>query len=208
MQPEVDEKEVATATANHQQRTVAPHRTMLSRQLETDSSPRFIVFGLLREKPVEKLIGHATSAGRTAGLDKGLAPAQLLPQVGFAWTVRCLGFAVIFCIAVCLTLARTRPPKRPSEPLIEPNAFRERPYLLFVVGIFPSHWAVYFSYFYTDACALNVIDTSKPESFSMLYIVNGIGIPGRITPTLLADCFFRILTTYVVLGAIAGILLN
>lgn len=41
----------------------------------------------------------------------------------------------------------------------------------------------------------------------MLYIINGMGIPGRIIPALMADRFFGILNTYIVLGAVAGILL-
>jgi hypothetical protein len=38
----------------------------------------------------------------------------------------------------------------------------------------------------------------------MLHIINGIGIPGRIIPALLADLFIGILNASVVLGAIAG----
>jgi MFS family permease len=42
----------------------------------------------------------------------------------------------------------------------------------------------------------------------MLYIINGMGIPGRIIPALVADRYFGgILNTYVVLGMISGIIL-
>lgn len=41
----------------------------------------------------------------------------------------------------------------------------------------------------------------------MLFIINGMGIPGRIIPALVANRFFGILNTYVVLGVMAGILL-
>jgi hypothetical protein len=80
---------------------------------------------------------------------------QLLPKIGFAWTVRCIGFVVLFCFIICFSIARPRLPKRVSGPLVEPSAFRELPYSLFVVGIFFTLWAVYFSYFYVSLSALS-----------------------------------------------------
>ncbi|PLB44958.1 MFS general substrate transporter [Aspergillus steynii IBT 23096] len=152
-------------------------------------------------------LGLVLSGSSTGGLIFPIMVQQLLPRVGFPWTVRCLGFVVLFCFAVCLSLARTRLPKRPSGPLIQSSAFREKPYSLFVVGIFLSLWAVYFSYFYIDTYAVNVIGASKSDALSMLYIINGMGIPGRIIPALFADRFFGILNTYVALGIVAGVLL-
>ncbi|GES62897.1 mfs monocarboxylate transporter [Aspergillus terreus] len=152
-------------------------------------------------------LGIVLAGSSTGGLIFPLMVQQLLPKIGFAWTVRCVGFVVLFCFAVCLSLARVRLPKRQGGPLVELHAFHETPYSLFVVGIFLSLWAVYFSYFYIDTFALNVIGTSETESLSMLYIINGVGIPGRIIPALFADRFFGILNTYVVLGLLAGVLL-
>ncbi|EED22205.1 monocarboxylate permease, putative [Talaromyces stipitatus ATCC 10500] len=153
-------------------------------------------------------LGLSLSGSSTGGLIFPIMVQQLLPKIGFAWTVRCMGFVVLFCSIVCLSLARPRLPRRVSGPLVEPSAFRELPYSLFVVGIFLTLWAVYFSYFYINSYALDVIGTSNSDSLSMLYIINGMGIPGRIVPTLAADRYFGgILNTYVVLGIIAGVLL-
>jgi hypothetical protein len=41
----------------------------------------------------------------------------------------------------------------------------------------------------------------------MIYIINGLGLPGRIIPALIADRLFGILDPYVVFGVFAGILL-
>ncbi|KAF9885959.1 hypothetical protein FE257_012134 [Aspergillus nanangensis] len=152
-------------------------------------------------------LGIVLTGSSTGGLIFPLVVQQLLPKIGFPWTIRCLGFIVLFCFAVCLTLARVRLPKRIGGPLMELSAFKEVPYSLFVVGIFLALWAVYFSYFYIDTFALKVIGTTKSESLTMLYIINGVGIPGRIIPALFADRFFGILNTFVVLGVFAGILL-
>jgi hypothetical protein len=39
----------------------------------------------------------------------------------------------------------------------------------------------------------------------MIYIINGLGLPGRILPALIADRLFGILNPYVVFGVFAGI---
>lgn len=98
-------------------------------------------------------LGLTLSGSSTGGLILPIMVQQLLPRIGFAWTVRCIGFVVLFCFIVCFSLARPRLPKRVSGPLIEPNAFRELSYSLFVVGIFLTLWAVYFSYFYVSLLA-------------------------------------------------------
>lgn len=95
-------------------------------------------------------LGIVLSGSSTGGLVFPIMVQQLLPKIGFAWTVRCMGFLVLFCFVICLSLARTRLPKRASGPFIELSAFRERPYSLFVIGIFLTLWAVYFSYFYVS----------------------------------------------------------
>lgn len=95
-------------------------------------------------------LGLVLTGSSTGGLVFPIMVQQLLPQVGFTWTVRCMGFIVLFCFIICLSLARTRLPKRTKGPLVEPSAFRELSYSLFVVGVFLSLWAVYFSYFYVS----------------------------------------------------------
>lgn len=95
-------------------------------------------------------LGLVLSGSSTGGLIFPIMVQHLLPRIGFAWTVRSMGFVVLFCFIICLSLARTRLPKRVSGPLVELRAFLEGSYSLFVIGIFLSLWAVYFSYFYVS----------------------------------------------------------
>jgi MFS family permease len=97
-------------------------------------------------------LGLTLSGSSTGGLIFPILVQQLLPKIGFRWTIRCMGFVVLFCFIICLSLARPRLPRKAvtSAPLVEPSAFRELPYSLFVVGIFLTLWAVYFSYFYVS----------------------------------------------------------
>jgi hypothetical protein len=55
--------------------------------------------------------------------------------------------------------------------------------------------------------AIDVIGLSRSRSLTMLYVINAMGIPGRILPALFAQRFLGILNTYVILGIVAGILL-
>lgn len=88
------------------------------------------------------------SGGATGGIIFPLIAQQLLPKIGFGWTVRVMGFVVLFNAVVSMTIARVRLPPRRAGPLIEWAAFREPSYTLFCFAMFFNFWAVYFAYFY------------------------------------------------------------
>ncbi len=88
------------------------------------------------------------SGGATGGIVFPLIAQQLLPRLGFGWTVRIMGFVVLFNAIVILSIAHVRLSPRKSGPLVEWKAFKELPYTLFCIGMFLNLWAVYFAYFY------------------------------------------------------------
>ena len=90
------------------------------------------------------------SGGATGGIIFPLIAQQLLPRIGFGWTVRVMAFVIVFNSVVALILAHVRLPPRRNGPLVEWNAFKELPYTLFCVGMFLNLWAVYFAYFYVS----------------------------------------------------------
>ena len=91
----------------------------------------------------------ATGAA-TGGLIFPLIAQQLLPRLGFPWTVRIMGFIILFNAILVTLIARVRLAPRKLGPLIEWRAFRELPYTLYCVGMFFNLWAVYFAYFYVS----------------------------------------------------------
>ena len=93
------------------------------------------------------------SGGATGGIIFPLIAQQLLPRVGFGWTVRTMAFVILFNAAVILSIARVRLTPRRTGPLIEWSAFKELPYTLFCIGMFFNMWAVYFAYFYVGSSA-------------------------------------------------------
>ena len=90
----------------------------------------------------------AASGGATGGMIFPLIAQQLLPTLGFAWTVRVMAFVILFNSTVAVCLARVRLPARQTGPLIEWAAFKESRYALFCVAMFFNVWALFFAYFY------------------------------------------------------------
>lgn len=62
--------------------------------------------------------------------------AQLQPRIGFAWTVRVLGFILLATSLVPALLMKSRAPPRPTRGLVDWTAFRVVPYLLLNLGLF------------------------------------------------------------------------
>ena len=75
---------------------------------------------------------------------------QLLPKLGFAWTVRVLGFVNLACLGLGIAFLRPRLPPRKSGPVVEWAAFREIPYLSAVSGFTLVFGAMFFAYYYVS----------------------------------------------------------
>ena len=93
-------------------------------------------------------IGLAGCGASTGGLIFPAVVQQLLPRIGFAWTVRVLGFLLLALLVVVQIGSRPRPPSRTKGPYVEWGAFRDPTFLLFTIGTFISFWGVYFAYYY------------------------------------------------------------
>ena len=90
------------------------------------------------------------SGAATGGIIFPLIAQQLLPKIGFGWTVRAMGLVILVNAAIVVATARVRLPPRKAGPLVEWDAFREPAYLLFCFAMFFDFWAVYFAYFYAS----------------------------------------------------------
>jgi MFS family permease len=93
-------------------------------------------------------MGVAATGSATGGLVYPVIVQQLLPKVGFGWTMRVLGFVTIASSAIAIAFLRTRLPPRKSGPIVEWAAFKEAPYVLYCVGMFLCFWGLYFAFYY------------------------------------------------------------
>lgn len=149
-------------------------------------------------------IGLTASGSATGGLIYPTMVRQLLPQLGFGWTVRILGFVSLATSAVTIALFKVRLPPRQSGPLVDFSAFRELTYCLFCLGMFLNFWALYFVFYYVSdhfhplgeqrltwkqisAFSRDIIGLPYKESLNLLLILNSVGYISRILPPFISD---------------------
>ena len=81
-------------------------------------------------------IGVAACGSATGGLVFPSVVRQLLPVVGFAWTIRAIGLIQLASLAVSNAFMRTRIPPRRTGKLVELAAFKELEYTFYAAGSF------------------------------------------------------------------------
>lgn len=82
-------------------------------------------------------VGFATCGSVTGGVVYPLMAQYLIPQIGFPWAMRCIGFVALATLLLSSVLYKTRVPPRITGPLIEWSAFTELSYNLFLLGLSP-----------------------------------------------------------------------
>ena len=112
---------------------------------------------------------------------------QLLPKVGFPWTVRIIGFINLACLAMALAFMRPRIPPRKSGPLVEWQAFQEVPYVCAVAGFTLVFGAMFFTYYYVSSYGFNILHMNYTDSANLIIIFNAVGIPARLLTGHAAD---------------------
>lgn len=81
-------------------------------------------------------IGIAAMGSATGGLIFPSIVRQLLPRVGFAWTMRVIGLVQLVTLVVAMIGLRTRLPPRRAGQLVEWSAFCEPEYAFYAAGSF------------------------------------------------------------------------
>lgn len=81
-------------------------------------------------------IGMTACGSATGGLIFPAMARQLLPTVGFGWTVRAIGFVQLAGLVLANLGLKTRVPPRRSGALVEWAAFKELEYTFYAAGSF------------------------------------------------------------------------
>lgn len=152
-------------------------------------------------------IGIAAAGSATGGVVFPAIFQQLLPKIGFAWTVRVVGFVMLGVQVVTLTFTKPRLPPRKTGPIVEWGAFKELPYALFAIAMFLNFWGLYFAFYYIGSFGTDILGDGRAEAINDLLILNGVGLFGRLIPARLADLYFGPLNTIIPLAFVSGLLL-
>lgn len=89
-----------------------------------------------------------TSGRATGGIVFPLVARQLLNKVGFAWTMRTMGFIMLVNSAIIITLTWVRQSLGSRGTLIEFAAFADLWYSLFGLGLLLALLGLYFGYYH------------------------------------------------------------
>ncbi|KAK2864979.1 hypothetical protein FQN49_004029 [Arthroderma sp. PD_2] len=132
-------------------------------------------------------IAITASGSATGGMVFPVVVQQLLPKIGFGWTMRVIGLITAVTLAPGFFFLRQRIPPRRTGPFFELEAFREPTYSLYAVGMFLVFWALYIAFFYIGSFSRNVIGLSQTDSINLILIINSVGIFGRLIPCYISD---------------------
>ncbi|TEY87402.1 hypothetical protein BOTCAL_0002g00080 [Botryotinia calthae] len=152
------------------------------------------------------VIGIAAAGSATGGVIFPIMVQQLLPKIGYGWTMRSLGLIQLVCLGVCNIGIKQRVPPRKSGALIDYPSFKDAPYVLFAIGMFFNFWGLYFGFYYLGAYARSIIGLPLAESINIIIILNAVGVVGRVLPNHLADRVFGPLNTLVPIAVIDSLL--
>ncbi|KIM36456.1 hypothetical protein M413DRAFT_78221 [Hebeloma cylindrosporum] len=112
---------------------------------------------------------------------------NLLPKVGFPWTMRCLGFILLAILGASnLLIKRRLPPRRVEGGLLNLRAFKSAPYSVYCASSFVTFLGIYTLLTYVGVSATS-IGISSEFSFYFVAIANASSFFGRYTAGNLCD---------------------
>ncbi|KAK7444096.1 hypothetical protein VKT23_015494 [Stygiomarasmius scandens] len=134
-------------------------------------------------------LGMTAVGSSVGGTVIPIAARRLIVQVGFPWTMRILGFILIFVLAIPnITLQRRLPPKKVRGGLVNLAAFKSLPYTVYTSSAVVAFLGLYTVLTYIDISATRV-GVSPDFSFYLVSITNAASMLGRIAAGILTDKF-------------------
>lgn len=148
-------------------------------------------------------IGLTACGSVTGGLVFPGIVRELLPRLGFNWTLRVIGLMQAGCFVISLLSLKPRIPPRKSGRLVEWSAFQELEYTYYALGAFmvrfpvsyllfaniiiQCFWGVYFAFFFIAAYARDIQGMTYSKSLDVIMVMSGVGIIGRLVPNYFGD---------------------
>ncbi|KAJ5783765.1 uncharacterized protein N7518_009442 [Penicillium psychrosexuale] len=151
-------------------------------------------------------LGVTVSGSSIGGVIFPIALSKMLrnESLGFGWSVRIVGFIILFMVLIAMITVRERLPPRRGKVLL-PRAFARAPYTLVTLGIFFMMWGLFTPFFYLPQYAQSYGMESQLASY-LLSILNAASVFGRILPGMVADKIGRY-NILIITGVCSGILL-
>ncbi|KAL4964250.1 major facilitator superfamily domain-containing protein [Aspergillus stella-maris] len=169
-------------------------------------------------------LGVSTAGAPLGGVVYTLLFERLLPRIGFAWTVRVMGFLMLglFIMAGVMLLVpsndatRTKTPSSsatasPATPrtrsrrLFDIRALKDAPFWSFTLSNFLLYLGYMTPFYYIPIYAETKLGTSRSTGLYILIISQAASIVGRVVTTAIAH-YFGAMIPWIVTGVLSGVL--
>ncbi|KAL5361114.1 major facilitator superfamily domain-containing protein [Aspergillus floccosus] len=151
-------------------------------------------------------MGIAVSGSSLGGVIFPIALNRMFQneRLGFGWTVRIVGFLILFMLLIAIISIRERLTRHTGS-VLAPEVLRHVDFITTAVGLFFLIWGMYTPFFYIELFATRHGMRSDLASY-MVSILNAGSLLGRLLPGFVDDRFGRF-TTLAVSGTFTSILL-
>ncbi|KAI0114745.1 MFS general substrate transporter [Daldinia grandis] len=132
-------------------------------------------------------LGLASAGSSVGGIIYPIVLYQLIGKIGYAWSVRVMGFIALgtLLIPICIMRMRFKSPKPRS--MIDWTAFRDIPYMAFTITTFIGFMGLSILIFYISYFPQERGLTDEALSFYMVPIFNAASCFGRVVPNAVSD---------------------
>jgi MFS family permease len=132
-------------------------------------------------------VGLSAAGSSMGGVIYPIVFFRLIDRIGFGWTTRVLGFMTFGTLLIPIVLMKQRIKPTKVRDLIDWTAFKDVPYIIFVIGSFFGFASLYNVLFYLSyfGAATGIADYSM--SFYVVPILNAASVFGRTLPNYLSD---------------------
>ncbi|CAG7938096.1 unnamed protein product [Penicillium nalgiovense] len=157
-------------------------------------------------------LGVSSSGAPVGGIIYTIMFNQLIPRVGFPWTVRLMAFLMLalFITAAIMLLWPERhavkvigPTQRRS--LIDLRAFKDLPFWSFAIGNFFLYLGYITPFYYIPTYAETKLGTSRSMASNVLMISQASSVLGRVVLTLFAH-YYGSMISWIICGVLSGVL--
>ncbi|KAI4863963.1 MFS general substrate transporter [Hypoxylon rubiginosum] len=132
-------------------------------------------------------VGLASAGSSVGGIIYPIVLYQLLDKIGFAWSVRVMGFIALGTLLIPITVMRMRFKAPKARSMIDWTAFRDIPYMAFTLTTFIGFMGLSILIFYVSYYPEEQGLTNEALSFYMVPIFNAASCFGRVLPNALSD---------------------
>ncbi|KAI1866409.1 hypothetical protein JX265_007710 [Neoarthrinium moseri] len=132
-------------------------------------------------------LGIVATGSSLGGIIYPIIFINLIERVGFAWTVRAMGFVALGSLLVPLAVSEMRAKPPAVRRMLDLTAFSDGPFMLCILGCFLGYAGSHVSFFYIAYYGQANGWMTGTLALYLLPILNSASAIGRVLPNWLAD---------------------